>query len=197
MAGAIPNLLQAAGKAIGLGTGVAVGVGAANEASKKTTQSNTDAKDKSVAKTETTTKEKKACEKCPPDCGELTEETTAGWPLNSILYQQRICAMPLAPTGKINEWKWNGPKFDGFDSSICILKETKANYDGFFDALGKFKKPFVEAIFIDMKIQAAKQIKAVSGHPAVSLTWYFQTPLAYELMQPDLAKAGIVVLLAP
>jgi hypothetical protein len=197
MAGAIPNLLQAAGKAIGLGTGVAVGVGAANEASKKTTQSNTDAKDKSVAKTETTTKEKKACEKCPPDCGELSEESTAGWPLNSILYQQRICAMPLAPTGKINEWKWNGPKFDGFDSSICMLKETKANYDGFFDALGEYKNPFVKFVFADMTTQADKQTNAVRGHPTVSLTWHFQTPLAYKKMQSTLSLMGIVVLYVP
>jgi hypothetical protein len=197
MAGAIPNLLQAAGRAIGVGTGVAVGVGAANEASKKATQSNTDAKDKSVAKTETTTKEKKACEKCPPDCGELTEETTAGWPLNSILYQQRICAMPLAPTGKINEWKWNGPKFDGFDSSICMLKETKANYDDFIDALGRYKTPFASALFTTMLDQATRQTRAMQGHPNVSLTWYFQTPNSHKFMQPLLSVQGIVVVHLP
>lgn len=194
MAGAIPNLLQAAGRAIGAGTGVAVGVGAASEANKKAAQANTDAKEKSVAKTETTTKEKKACEKCPPDCGELVEESTKGWPPNSILYQQRICDMPLAPMDKIHEWKWNGPKFDGFDSKICMLREAKANYDDFVDALGKFKTPFAGALFNTMLEQANRQVRAMQGHPTVSLTWYFQTPNSYKFMQPLLSVQGIVVL---
>jgi hypothetical protein len=183
------NALEAAIKTIG--------VGVAAETAKKQTETNTDAKEKSVAKTETTTKEKKACEKCPPDCGELTEENTKGWPVNSILYQQRICGMPLAPTGKINEWKWNGPKFDGFDSSICMLKETKANYDDFVDALGKYKTPFAVNLFNTMLDQAERQVRAMRGHSTVSLSWYFQTPNSYKYMQPLLSVQGIVVLYAP
>jgi hypothetical protein len=183
------NALEAAIKAI------AVGVTA--ETAKKQADANTEAKDKSVAKTETTTKEKKACEKCPPDCGELTEESTKGWPVNSILYQQRICGMPLASVGKINEWKWNKPTFDGFDSGICMLKETKANYDDFFDALEEYKHFFVRFIFIKMIRQADQQMAEVSSHPTVSLTWYFQTPVTYKHMQPTLSVKGIAVLYVP
>jgi Restriction endonuclease fold toxin 5 len=193
MAAAPLILLEEAVKAIG----VAIGVGIAADAAKQQTKDNTDAKEKSVAKTETTTREKKACEKCPPDCGELVEESTKGWPPNSILYQQRICNMPLAPIDKIHEWKWNGPKFDGFDSKLCMLKEAKANYDVFFDTTGEYKHYFVRFIFRRMLIQAQRQMVAVAGSPSVSLTWYFQTPITYKRMQPDLSKAGIVVLLAP
>jgi Restriction endonuclease fold toxin 5 len=183
------NALEAAIKAIA--------VGVAAETAKKQADANTDAKDKSVAKTETTTKEKKACEKCPPDCGKIFERNTAGWPLNSILYQQRICGMPIAPVGKLNEWEWKDVRFDGFRSSLCMLEEAKANYDGFFDALGEFKHPFVKLVFAKMQQEAVDQMDAVRGNPTVSLTWYFQTPVTYKFMQPVLAKAGIVVLLVP
>jgi hypothetical protein len=183
------NALEAAIKAI------AVGITA--ETAKKQAETNTDAKDKSVAKTETTTKEKKTCEKCPPDCGELKSRSTAGWPENSILYQQRICAMPLDQAGRIHEWEWKNTDFDGFKSGSCMLEETKANYDVFFDAEGEYKNGFVRFVFVGMNKQAAKQMRAVKGNPTVSLTWYFQTPLAYRKMQPILSSAGIAVLLVP
>jgi hypothetical protein len=176
MAAAPLILLEEAVKAIG----VAIGVGIAADAAKQQTKDNTESKEKSVAKTETTTRDKKACEKCPPDCGELKSRSTAGWPANSILYQQRICAMPPDQMSRIHEWKWNGPEFDGFDSKLCMLKEAKANYDDFVDALGKYKTTFAMVIFNGMLDQAERQVRAIQGHPSVSLTWYFQTPNSYK-----------------
>ncbi len=189
MARLATNALEAAIKTIG--------VGIATETARKQAETNTDAKDKSVAKTETTTKEKKACEKCPPDCGELKEYSTAGWPLNSITYQQRICGMPVAPVGKIHEWKWKDVRFDRFKSASCMLEEAKANYDDFFDALGEFKHPFVKRVFTKMRTEAVDQMDVVRGNTTVSLTWYFQTPKTYQHMQQFLSNLGIAVLYVP
>lgn len=182
------NALEAAIKTIG--------VGIAAETAKKQAETNTDAKEKSVAKTETTTKEKKACEKCPPDCGELKAYSVSGWPLNSITYQERICGLPLAPVGYINEWLWK-ERFDGFKSANCMLQEAKGNYDGFIDAAGEYKTIFAKFIFRRMLKQASDQMDAVVGNPTVSLTWYFQTPNAYKFMAPLLSPSGIAVLYVP
>ncbi len=189
MARLATNALEAAIKTIGVGVAV--------ETAKKQAETNTDAKDKSVAKTETTTKEKKACEKCPPDCGKIFERNTAGWPANSILYQQRICGMPIAPIGKLNEWEWKDVRFDGFKSSLCMLQEAKANYDDFFDALGEYKHPFVKLVFEKMRKEASDQMGVIQGNPTVSLTWYFQTPKTYQHLQQFLSRQGIAVLNVP
>ncbi len=50
----------------------------------------------------------------------------------SIAYQARIGGLPVMP-GPITEWRFNGVSFDGFDSSQCLLKETKARYGQYFD----------------------------------------------------------------
>jgi hypothetical protein len=173
------NVLEAAIKAIGVGTGAAIGIGGANEASKNTTQTNTDAKDKSVAKTETTTKEKKACEKCPPDCGELVLRDTAGWKPWTIAYQQRIGGMPPAPIGYVHEWKFSGIDFDGFQSSSCVLKEAKAKYDYFFNDLGRIKEWWSGDA--DLIEQAVKQSNAVRPiWEKTKLNWYFMEPKSYR-----------------
>ncbi len=178
------NALEAAIKTIG--------VGIAAETAKKQAETNTDAKDKSVAKTETTTKEKKACEKCPPDCGELVLRNTNGWKPWTIAYQQKIGGMPPAPAGYLYEWAFLGTDFDGFQSSECLLKEAKAKYDQFFDDFG-YRLPWWTGhnTLIDQALVQSEKVRPVSN--STKLNWYFMEPVSYRFFSTIFSKMELVI----
>jgi Restriction endonuclease fold toxin 5 len=195
-------LLEKAGEALIAAlaaTTVVVGGAVVSEEVKRRSKESDKAKDKPVAKTSENTKakEKKACDKCPPDCGALLERSIVSMGEPSADYQQRICQMPPARPGYLNEWEWQACEFDGFDSSLCNLKEAKGNYDQFFDAMGKPATPFADFMLVKMLRQAQRQCDAIRASPNVSLTWFFQTPIVYRIMAPKIMPMGAVVLHVP
>jgi hypothetical protein len=97
--------------------------------------------------------------------------------------------MPPAPPGILNEWQFGGVRFDGFDSSQCLLKEAKARYDQFFDMWGAFKYPFQEKIFINMTVEAVAQNAVAVPKPPVKLQWNFMESVSYRYMSKVLASA--------
>lgn len=176
--------LAALGRAAAAGGGAA----AAGEAVKRTKQID-EAKDAPVAQTASTTSERKACEKCPPDCGQLAAVNHS---MNEgpREYQARITGFPPG-----FEWKWSGLDFDGFQSGMCLLQEAKADYDQF---LLKDGRPiwFFEG-FEDMKNQAIKQSAVAVPKNIVSLSWYFMTPKTHRLMRDYLLSLVITPIYAP
>lgn len=102
-------------------------------------------------------------------------------------YQARITGFLIGM-----EWGFEGKDFDGFQSRLCLLQEAKADHDQFFKENGKLKYDFQEKIFENMAFkQAAAQSNIVKDNPPSSLSWYFQTPLAYKHMRPQLTDLGI------
>lgn len=145
----------------------------------KRAQSASASKDKAVAKTATTTVNRKPCDKCPPDGGTIYPRKTAGWSPLSIEYQQRIGAMPTAPSGFINEWSFNGVRFDGFDSSQCLLKEAKGRYDQFFNEFRQIYPWWRDGEF-SIREEAMRQGGAALPRPPIQLRWYFMEPISYR-----------------
>jgi hypothetical protein len=193
MAAAPIILIAEAIKAIGVAVGVGVGVGIATEEAKKRTKDNTEAKDRPVAKTETSTKEdKKTCDACPPDCGELVSRR---WNMSeqALAYQARITG--FAPG---TEWQFGGVDFDGFKSGECTLQEAKAAYDQFFDKdTGKPKRFFAFFSVDRMLRQAKRQSDVAVPKPRVKLHWYFMQPVSYAYFAPLLADYSIQVFYQP
>ena len=186
---AIP-LLAAAADALLVALGITVVVGGTlvvSDEVRKRTKAASDAKAKTDAQPITTTRQ--ACQKCPPDCGQLV-------PVNHSMneepraYQARITG--FAPG---TEWRWAGLDFDGFKSALCQLQEAKGNYDQFIYPGGKIK-PFFQG-FDKMKVQATAQATTVRANPPTSLNWCFQTPMTYALMSRTLSAMGIVTVYAP
>jgi Restriction endonuclease fold toxin 5 len=171
-------------------TTVVVGGVAVNEELKRRSQSTADAKDKTVAQTTPQTKAKtKSCEKCPPDCGAMGKSPHKLRPAPAA-YQAQITGFPIGM-----EWDWAGKWFDGFKSAECMLQEAKGNYDQFIEKNGEVKDYF--GGFITMRDQAKEQAKVVHSNPPTSLTYYFQTPLAFDHMHKFLRGLGLAVLYVP
>lgn len=170
-----------------IGVGVAGGV-AVEEAQKRRKETDK-ASDEPIAKTDTKPGEK--CKECPPDKGSMTP-VNHSMSQNSADYQARITGFPPGM-----EWHFEDIDFDGFKSGLCLLQEAKADYDQFFDKDGNFRYRFQKGIFENILKQAGKQSAAVRRNPPSSLTYYFQTPMAYEYMVRQLSKLGISVQFAP
>lgn len=177
--GAVDALLAAFATTAVVGTGVVV----ADQVQKRA-KAASESKDKAIAQTATTSATRKACDKCPPDCGQLVQVKHS---MNEEprAYQARITGFPPG-----TEWEWMGLEFDGFKSQLCQLQEAKGNYDQFIYPNGKVK-PFFTGIK-KMEKQAFTQATAVRANPPSSLTWYFQTPMTYTLMSRTLSVMGIV-----
>lgn len=180
-AAAIPLIEAAAIRLLAaLGVGVAAGAAgqAAREQARKRQEQADKAKDSPIARAEAPTRARQRCKECPPDRGEAALRSTAGWSQDSIEYQRRIAQMPPAPAGHLVEWQFNGVRFDGFDSSQCLLKEAKARYDQFFDEFGDPKEWWKgdEPIIAE----ATAQSVAARPQPPIGLRWHFMQPMSYR-----------------
>ena len=191
----IPILvIEAVGSRVLLALGIAAGAGLAEEAVRKRKKEADEAKEARatpLARAETQDNEKEKCQ-CPPDKGALTavahKMTQAARD-----YQAHITGFPVGM-----EWVFEGKDFDGFQSRLCLLQEAKGDYDQFFDEDGEFNYPFQKKIFDRMElVQAKAQSTIVRRNPPASLTWYFQTPVAFDYMQPRLARLAIKSIYAP
>lgn len=194
--GALPALvIRAVVDKILLALGVAAaGAVITDEALRKRKKEAEEAKDARVtpiARAETRSETKERC-RCPPDKGTLMAVPHSMSPAARD-YQARITGFLIGM-----EWVFEGKDFDGFQSRLCLLQEAKADYDQFFKSNGEFKYDFQEKIFENMALkQAAAQSNIVKNNPPASLSWYFQTPLAYKHMRPQLTELGITTFYIP
>jgi hypothetical protein len=121
--------------------------------------------------------EDKKCEECPPDHGAFWQRSfTVRQPW--VDYQIRICSMPSGPNFVL-EWNWMNVKFDGFDSSECLLKEAKGRYDQFFTRFGarqQWWREGEEEVIAEAMIQGA----VARPRPPVVLKWYFMEPISFR-----------------
>ncbi len=170
----------AAGATAG-GVGAAVLVGSASDALHRQEEAEK-AKASPLAKanpqtmTKDCTKDKK-CDECPPDHGEFWQRNFAvrqPW----VDYQIRIGGMPSGPNF-ILEWNWMNIKFDGFDSSECLLKEAKARYDQFFTRFGVPQQWWREGQE-ELIEEALAQGAVARPRPPVVLKWYFMEPISFR-----------------
>ncbi len=158
---------------------------------KKEAEEAKDARVTPIARAETRSEAKERC-RCPPDKGTLMAVKHSMSPAARD-YQARITGFLIGM-----EWVFEGRDFDGFQSRLCLLQEAKADYDQFFKSNGEFKYDFQEQIFENMALkQAAAQSNIVRDNPPASLSWYFQTPLAYKHMRPQLTELGITTFYIP
>ncbi|MDN2705659.1 MULTISPECIES: Tox-REase-5 domain-containing protein [unclassified Janthinobacterium] len=158
---------------------------------KKEAEEAKDARVTPIARAETRSEAKERC-RCPPDKGTLMAVKHSMSPAARD-YQARITGFLIGM-----EWLFEERDFDGFQSRLCLLQEAKADYDQFFKSNGEFKYDFQEQIFENMALkQAAAQSNIVKNNPPASLSWYFQTPLAYKHMRPQLTELGITTFYIP
>lgn len=185
--GALPILvIPAVVEKILLALGVAAaGAVLTDDALRKRKKEAEDARVTPLARAETRSDTKERC-RCPPDKGMLMAVPHSMSPAARD-YQARITGFLIGM-----EWVFEGKDFDGFQSRLCLLQEAKADHDQFFKENGKLKYDFQEKIFENMAFkQAAAQSNIVKDNPPASLSWYFQTPLAYKHMRPQLTDLGI------
>lgn len=188
-----PLLVEAAKRVLIILGGAAAG-GVAVEETKKRREEAEETKDEPISKAETKTG--RCCEKCPPDEGNTWKRKVKDVNDDWVQYQAKITGMAVGPD-YIEEWKYKGKEFDGFKSNLCLLQEAKGNYDQFFKSKGDFKYLFQKDMFSKMLDTATKQMSVVRTSAPASLTYYFQTPLAYDYMKDKLTMLGIMVVLAP
>lgn len=136
------------------------------------------------------------CDKCVYTQGEVTLQNIKGWSDISIAYQFYICKLPIHfQVMKIMEWTY-GVAFDGFVPKECLLIETEANYDQFFDQYGEMKTFIAitkgeDGLFLD---QATKQNEcALSGMPPGNLEWYFMQPISYSFAKSRFIRLGLKI----
>jgi Restriction endonuclease fold toxin 5 len=168
---------------VALGITVAAGTAAevAKEAARKRQHEAGRAQSSPIARTETQTKTKEKCKECPSDKGTPFNRPTSGWSEISIAYQARIGGLPVGP-GFITEWMFNGVTFDGFESSQCLLKEAKAQYDQFFDSFHLPLEWWARSKTGEMGMigQARTQYASALPKPPVRLRWYFMEPISHS-----------------
>ncbi|MCU6502291.1 restriction endonuclease fold toxin 5 domain-containing protein [Rugamonas sp. A1-17] len=170
--------IEAAAARVIVALGAGAVAGAAGDAARKRQKEADEARSSPIARTDAQAKSKEKCKDCAPDKGTPSLRNTAGWSDDAITYQMRIAQMPPAPAGFLTEWKFSGVDFDGFDSSQCMLKETKAKYDQFFDDFGdprewwKGDEPIMT--------QATAQSVVAKPQPPVQLRWHFMQPKSYR-----------------
>lgn len=191
-------LLEAAVAALLVALGIKTAQEASRETGKKRADDASESRDKPIAKTDAPAKADTKCKECPPDKGVLKPRSIRSWtPINAV-YQQRICQMPPAAPGFINEWFFI-EEFDGFDSSQCLLKEAKSTYDQFFNEFGEFRYDFQRDVFEEMTKQGVRQYAVTLPMPPAKLRWYFMEPVSYRFMASVFRAAapGIEVVFQP
>lgn len=173
----------------------ALGVGAAGTMTAQTArnrqQEGAKASAMPIARVDACTEVNSKCKDCPPDKGIPYLRNTAGWSDASITYQIRIAQMPPALAGFLTEWEFRGVKFDGFDASQCLLKESKAKYDKFFDDYGAPRDWWTGDV--DIQKEATSQSTAAKPMPPVQLRWYFMTPMMYRYCSQLFAAMGLQI----
>lgn len=152
--------------------------------------------EKVKAEAATMTKElsEEGCDQCVYTQGQVTLQNIEGWSDVSIAYQFYICQFPIHfPVMKITEWTY-GVAFDGFAPKECVLKESKANYDQFFNTNGTLKF-FIsltkgdDGLFLE---QANRQNEcAIKGMPPGKLEWYFMQPVSANYAREMFAMSGL------
>lgn len=136
------------------------------------------------------------CEQCVYTQGQVTLQNIEGWSDISIAYQFYICQHPIHfSVMKILEWTY-GVAFDGFEPKECVLKESKANYDQFFDSNGDVKffmtiKNFGDSLF--MKQARAQNASAFKGMPSGKLEWYFMQPISAKYARIEFASEELSI----
>lgn len=152
--------------------------------------------EKVKAEAATLTKElsEEGCDQCVYTQGLVTLQNIEGWSDISIAYQFYICQFPIHfPVMKIMEWTY-GVAFDGFVPKECVLKESKANYDQFFNSNGTLKFFIAltkgdDGLFLE---QANRQNEcAIKGMPPGKLEWYFMQPVSANYAQEMFAMSGL------
>ncbi|KAB8310368.1 restriction endonuclease fold toxin 5 domain-containing protein [Rahnella contaminans] len=136
------------------------------------------------------------CDQCVYTQGEVTLQNIKGWSDVSVAYQFYICKFPIHfQVMKIMEWTY-GVAFDGFVPKECLLIETKANYDQFFNANGTLKFFIAlskgnDGLFLE---QANRQHEcAIKGMPPGQLDWYFMQPVSANYAQEMFAINGLKI----
>ncbi|WP_198387615.1 restriction endonuclease fold toxin 5 domain-containing protein [Burkholderia ubonensis] len=138
--------------------------------------------------------------KCPPEKGAMTPVNHSMSEL-SAEYQQYITKFPRGM-----EWLFVGTDFDGFDKGQCLLQETKANYDFFFDKNGKPKFFFFhgkgpnnegKATSIPAKesimAQAKNQSIIVRDNSPAKLRWYFMQEKFFLWATKEFSSKGLPI----
>jgi hypothetical protein len=127
------------------------------------------------------------CEPCMADTGLPYQRN---FPVRQpwVEYQARIGGMPNGPTF-IVEWAFNGVMFDGFDSSQCLLKEAKGQYDHFFDDWGQVREWWRHNVETFVKEISAQSI-AARPRPPIRLEWFWQQPLSYRYFSTVLGNVA-------
>lgn len=182
-------LMAAAGRlAVGAAAGAVVGGVASLPGD--TPREDSEAKPGAKATDRELSRTAEACEKCPPDCGQLVRRPHGvNW--NAYTYQARVTGFPFDTVSCrwSDEWFWMGVHFDGFRPGECLLLEAKGNYDNFVGADGNVY-PWFEG-YRWMRLEAARQADASSSSPPARLRWHFQTPKMWEAMTPLLTSMDI------
>jgi hypothetical protein len=120
----------------------------------------------------------------------------------SAEYQHYVTNFPIG-----EEWLFAGTDFDGFAKAQCLLQETKARYDQFFNPktgkpkffflIGKSEKtpgaPNKVPGWKKMLDQATRQSDIVRENQPTSMRWYFMQPLLYGFSTNEFAKRGLSV----
>ena len=175
---AVPVLLESAVTALLVALGVGVGTAVVVDEVKRRQKATSEAGTGEVAKTASQTRTK-ACEKCPPDCGQLVERK---WNMSTGARQYQARVTGFAP---YTEWNFGGLDFDGFSSADCMLKEAKSRYDQFLtegEDAELVPKKWYFAFKEKMLPQAERQAIVAASAPPSKLTWYFEGLRTYEYM---------------
>ncbi|MBU9406344.1 restriction endonuclease fold toxin 5 domain-containing protein [Burkholderia multivorans] len=179
-------VLSAIGSAL-LGGAAVVGIGSIpGDASKAEEQAK--AKTESRTMSDSTT----SCKKCPPEQSGAVVRNRHGPNWNAYRYQARVTgfAFDTENCQWSDEWQWLGIDYDGFKPQECLLQEAKGNYDQFLDGSIPKADKFFKG-FRHMREQAVKRAIPVRANPPTRLRYYFQGPLSYKRMAPQLRVMSI------
>ncbi|WP_243737991.1 Tox-REase-5 domain-containing protein [Xanthomonas oryzae] len=77
---------------------------------------------------------------------------------------------------QVSEWNYSGVGFDGFWRSNCTAVEAKAEYQQFFDEIGRPKWPFVrEKVVRGWALQKDRQKNVIiNARDPAKLQWHFK-----------------------
>ncbi len=134
-------------------------------------------------------------ERCPPNRGRLI---TRRWHMSPVSREYQARVTGFVPT---TEWEFEDKEFDGFRPPECLLQETKARYDQFFDTKTGLPKEFFVAFgAVESTLnQARAQSMVVRNNPPTKLTWYFMQPISHRYFSGifESEKLAIVSILHP
>lgn len=176
MAAAAIPLIEVIGIRVLTAIGLGAWVNSGSDSAKVEQQPHQRTRTPPLVRADTPARARRKCRDCPPDRGWLEPRSTNGWSENSIQYQVRISGFAVGP-GTIMEWRY-GCTFDGFDSSECLLKESKARYDQFFDDWGQPEPWWAKKD--DIVKEFFRQTAAAVPRPPIRLEWFWQQPMSYR-----------------